>query len=398
MATITEVPVVGGVTGNEAKIQVRTSEAATVKIRYADNASFVGAITTSGVLTAVGSDYTAVITLSSLSDNQQYYYRVLVDGVNQGFTNEFKTFPYSGSFKFAVFADVGNSDNPARAYKSASQDDILFALQIGDMNHADPQTLAAMREMHREMRDPAEVHGVWLNDWILSKMCFSHVWDDHDYGGNDEDKNFAGKVSALQAFGEYYPTYTRPNSAGIWYSFVCGDAEFFMLDSRSQRDPNTDTDDSNKSMLDGDNIANDQKSWLMDGLFNSSKTWKFILSPITFNDDARPNSNDLWRSFGTEAAELKDFIESNNIENVIVICGDLHTGGGIDDGTNSIVDLPEMTVPHTSLSSGNRKNKGTWSEGVTDGARGYGLVEVSANSVTLKAVAANGTVRHSYTL
>ena len=35
-----------------------------------------------------------------------------------------------------------------------------------------------------------------------------------------------------------------------------------MLDLRSQRDVNTDVDDANKSMLDGDNIADSQKEWL----------------------------------------------------------------------------------------------------------------------------------------
>jgi alkaline phosphatase D len=230
-------------------------------------------------------------------------------------------------------------------------------------------------------------------------MALVHVWDDHDYGGNDEDKNFANRSDAWQAFDEYYPTHDRPNAAnGLWHSFVCGEAEFFILDTRSQRDPNSSTDNEDKSMLDGDNITNDQKQWLKDGLKNSTKTWKFIISSVTFNLYARPSSDDLWHSFTTERDELADYLVDESIEDVIVLSADIHTGGGIDDGTNSGLGVTELTVPHTNLPSGNQNNLGTWSEGVTSGARGYALVTVSSTGVTLEAKGQNGSVRHSYTL
>lgn len=291
-----------------------------------------------------------------------HWYRIKVDGNVQSTPNvhKFRTFPSgSATFKFAVFADVAPNDRPADSYSAAQSDGLLFMLELGDMDHRNPSTLSEMRQMHRDMRDTTKDHGGDFIQHLASNMCVSHVFDDHDYGGNDTDKTFAGKAYAIQAFKEYWPCYDHPNSAGIWYSFTCGDAEFFMLDT--QRDPNSDTDDADKSMLDGDNIANDQKDWLKDGLLNSSKTWKFICSTVTTNEDARPNSDDLWRSFGTEAAEIKDFITNNNIDNVIVLTGDLHTGGGIDDGTNGLFGVPEITCAHTNLAGGNSNNLGTWS-------------------------------------
>jgi alkaline phosphatase D len=171
-----------------------------------------------------------------------------------------------------------------------------------------------------------------------------------------------------------------------------------VLDLRSQRDPNTDTDDSDKSMLDGNEIADDQKDWLKDGLSNSTATWKFLISSVTGNPTARLNANDAWRDFSTEREEIQDYIEDNSITGVIMLTGDLHTGGAIDDGTYNGFSLPEMCVPHTNLVDGNIKNVGTWSEGVTTGARGYGLVTVSSGSVVLEVYGANGTLRHSFTL
>lgn len=79
-----------------------------------------------------------------------------------------------------------------------------------------------------------------------------------------------------------------------------------MLDTRSQRDDISDTDDASKSMLDGDNLpTNDQKTWLLDGLKNSTAKWKLVVSSVTANTSARPASNDHWMGgFSNEVAEL----------------------------------------------------------------------------------------------
>jgi alkaline phosphatase D len=401
MATLTKSPIVGGVTSGEAKINCRTDSAADIAIEYAENKNFRNSLVTPAVGSLAANDYAVTIDLVGLGADTAYWYRVLVDGVIQdtGYVQRFRTFP-SGSqaFKFAVFADVAPQDKVAACYQSGKNDGALFALQIGDCDHRNPSALAEMRAMHHDMCDPSKSHGGDFTQHITSKMCVSHVWDDHDYGGNDTDKTFAGRADALKAFEEHWPTYDRPNTDGIWYSFVCGDAEFFMLDTRSQRDPNTAVDDANKSMLDGDSIIDGQKQWLKDGLLASTATWKFLVSTVTANTSARPASTDLWRSFSTERDEIRDFIANNGISNVIVISGDIHTGGAVDDGSNSGLNLPEISVPHTNLNKGNTKNLGTWSEGVTSGSKGYALISVSTTSVTLEAKSETGSVRHSLTL
>ena len=62
------------------------------------------------------------------------------------------------------------------------------------------------------------------------------------------------------------------------------------------------------------------------------------------------------------------------------------------------VEAQSRPVPHTNLQSSNTKNIGTWSEGVTEGAKGYGFVTVTPSSVTLEVLGANGVLRHSLTL
>lgn len=401
-ASMTETPVVGAMTDSSCKIAFRTDAAADVAVEYATNKNFNNSTTTSEVTTSPNDDFTGVIELTGLNYEDVYWYRILVDDVIQstGNVQKFTTFPNgSDDFTFAVFADVANNDRVARAYKEGKNDGALFAMQIGDMNHSNPTTLSAARTLHRDMKNTANSHGSNFAQHITSKMALVRMWDDHDYCGNDTDKNCSYRSDAWKAFDEHWPTYNRPNAgAGLWHSFEIGDAEFFVLDLRSQRDDGNDTDNSSKSMLDGDLISNDQKDWLKSGLSSSTAKWKFIISSVTFNEDARPNSIDLWHSFSTEAGELSDYIADNNIDGVIVISADIHTGGGIDDGTNSLIEQPEVTVPHTNLINGNTNNLGTWSEGVTSGAKGYVMVDVTSTSVTLEVYSHTGSLRRSYTV
>jgi alkaline phosphatase D len=212
---------------------------------------------------------------------------------------------------------------------------------------------------------------------ILDRFAVAHFWDDHDFGTNNSDKNYPDKVMSLEVLKDYFPVY--PVTAhGDWQRFSYGDADFFLLDSRSQRDPSADADDANKSMLDGDELgAGGQYAWLTNGLRDSTARWKFILTPVPFNPTVpKPEA---WMSYRTERQKIIDFVRANNVEGVIMLSGDLHAGG-IDDGTNA--DFPEMLVPSVNTKGClTAPSPGTWSEGVYAGPRdevcgGYGVITV----------------------
>lgn len=405
LTSVSETPVVGAVTTSSAVIRFRADTAGDVAVEYATNRDFINSSVTSEVTVSSATDYTGQIPLSGLSAGTMHWYRLIVDDNVQSssYVQKFSTLPTGTDCKLAVFADVANLDRPTAVYRRGKDNGAVLALQIGDLNHSNPSSLTESRALHRLMKDPTQTHGDAFSDHILTKMGLVHIWDDHDYCGNDEDRFCTSRSSAWQAFKEHWPTYTLPNgSAGLWQSFTCGDAEVFVLDTRSQRDDNTDTDNSSKSMLDGAEIANDQKDWLKSGLLNSTKTWKIVVSSVTANTSARPASTDHWKGgFLTEATELKNYISDQNLTGVVMVSGDLHTGGAVDDGTNSAWGIPELGVAHTNLANGNALNLGTWSEGVTagtNGRNGYGFITISSSSLKLEAKAADGTLRHSLTL
>jgi alkaline phosphatase D len=128
---------------------------------------------------------------------------------------------------------------------------------------------------------------------------------------------------------------------GCWQKFSYGQADFFILDTRSQRDPKDTPDGPNKSLLDGDEFGDEgQWRWLENGLLNSTAKWKFIFSGSPFNPTTK--KRDAWYGYPDERDRLIELIRSNGIQGIVIISGDIHAGG-IDDGTNA--GLPEIVVP-----------------------------------------------------
>jgi alkaline phosphatase D len=406
-AVQTDGPLVGAVTDTSARIFMRTSSRASVAVQYSTDPLLVTFSSTPGIFTDVTADFTMIVKLTGLAPSTKYYYRVTVGGVAQQSSPYpfFTTFPSGSSsqtFDFVVMADLDwlHYRRPAPVYATVAAANPAFILQIGDFDHRDPATIKSMRTMHREVRGyNGFPGGVDFKNNIAGKFPLFHVWDDHDYGVNDGDKTFPGRADAWKAFKEYYPLPDLPNSgAGIWHSFKYAQCEFFMLDLRSQRDRGMDTDGPNKSMLDGDKISNDQKDWLKDGLRNSTAKWKFVISSVPWNPTAKPRPPDAWASYQTERNELLDYIDDNNIEGVIFFSGDLHSGGGIDDGTYS--GLPEVAVPHSNMDHGDSGRLGNWSEGIVSGDLGGGYViahvKKAPDRVTLEVRDVTGALRISW--
>jgi hypothetical protein len=117
------------------------------------------------------------------------------------------------------------------------------------------------------------------------------------------------------------------------------------------------------------------------------------VSGVPFNPTTKPY--DAWGAYGRERQEVLDFIHANAITGVVVISGDLHTGGALDRGVNA--GLPEVSVPHTNLPTTQQSSGvvGKWSEGFVSGVvgGGYTLVTVRADGVVLENRGADGLLR-----
>jgi alkaline phosphatase D len=406
--TLTHGPIVGGVTANDAKVLIRSNKAASVKIFYGTDPSLATGLFTQSISTSSDKAFSSIIPLSNLEPKTLYYLNIFVDDIPQ-FTPpypSFSTFPSPSDptpFKFIILTDFAIQSGAPNIpiFFNAAQEDAQFVFIGGDFDHRNPTTLQQKANMFKSLYDPNAANLKYFVNDILRNMPMMHQWDDHDAGGNDIDKTYPHWDLSKLVFEAAVPSYNLPAGFGIWQFFQYGQVDFFVLDCRSQRDPDTDPDDANKSMLDGNNLGSaGQLEWLKKGLLNSTAKWKIIFSSVITNPTTKVN--DSWGGFQTEWNTLRKFIEDNQIKNIIFISGDLHIGA-IDSGTAS--GFPEMTVPPASSwvsSTAGKTQPGIWSEGIYQRKGlfdpydwGYGVVTVSTNpdKVLLEVKDDNGHVR-----
>ena len=407
---LTHGPVVGGVTGSDANVFVRTDQAATVEVRYGTDPNLLTYSTSQAFATDSASDFTKIIPLADLTPETTYYLDVAVNAVPQLAAPypSFTTFPLSGSarnFSFIVLADfvtIRVLTEPSQTFASAAAENPVFAFIGGDFDHRNPRTLADKRRMFRDLYDPSTPFMSDFVPLILRKMPIIHQWDDHDSGYNNDDKTYPDWNLSQQVFQEYVPSYPLPSvTPGIWQKFSYAQIDCFVLDCRSQRDVATDPDDANKSMLDGNNLgATGELQWLENGLLTSTARWKIIFTSVVTNPSTKPF--DAWGAYQTEWNAVRNFINSNNIQGVVFIAGDLHLEA-IDNGTQA--GFPEMCVAGANSRQTAHQcatgATGTWSEGFYDDTcPGFGLVTVlqDPDRLILQAADENGTIHISYTL
>ena len=219
---------------------------------------------------------------------------------------------------------------------------------------------------------------------MLKVIPTDYVYDDHDWVNDNCDGSYMseGGSNTIAAYQQVFPHYPLPSASnGVWHKFTCGNVDIFMVDNRSQRDPNlnalfwhpalnryvfTANYQDNHSIL-----GEEQMNWLLNELKNSTADWKFISSGTTFNPARRgliemtlllqgsqydpmpdPNTGDLfsmadlaeifidaWTGFPSDIYKLLSTIIDNQIPNIIFLTGDTHYSA-LDDGTNSLI--PEL--------------------------------------------------------
>lgn len=185
---------------------------------------------------------------------------------------------------------------------------------LGDTPYIDNTQLAVNRARHRE----------FLSIPTLAALAASTpvwgTWDDHDFGGNDTDGKVARKSDIRQAFTEYRAqTQFGDGQHGVYTKFRRGPVEVFMIDPRyfSQTEPSP-VDPGKPTCL-----GQTQWQWLLDGLRQSTATFKLLATGMIW-DDKKNGEKDDWETYAHEREALFHFIGANQITGVVLIGGDIH--------------------------------------------------------------------------
>ncbi len=431
-------PWVGGVATTEANAKVRLSRPGLhARLGLTTRSNLTG-LRYFGPAQSSTSHYDVVaFQLSQLAPDTQYYYVVEVNGrLERGKSGQFRTFPPDPkSFSFA-YASCARTASTSDIFDAIRENHPLFYMNIGDFHYLDltNSSIDKFRQAYDlVLTSPQQSR-------LYRSTAFFYVWDDHDYGGNNANKNALSHEAVRMAYREYVPHYPLVTGAGpeaIYQSFNVGRTKFIITDLRSERDSVTNKDDATKSMM-----GARQKEWFKQELLAANGKYPVIFwvstvpwlgqigtnyyrvttndwgylhhTTLTNSPSARTNRDggrargpgggrggtggrggaqtnapsigdqDHWSVFATERREICDFIKENHIQGVAILHGDSHMlaaddGSNGDFATGGGVHIPVMCA--APLDQNPSLKGGPYSQGVyrvreRDGEGGFGFVTV----------------------
>lgn len=370
---------VGGVTPSGAMVKAKTTSGLNARLAVStspalSSPTFFGPVAPSSNI--------VTLTATGLTANTQYYYGIEDNGVlDTTTTGKFKTFPVAGtaaSFTCVVSSCAGTSASADLIATGVSNHAVfdtirnrapLFFAHQGDRSYVnratndvtgfrtDYDTVMSATRQHRLYRDVPTVY----------------VWDDHDFGDNDCDTTAASKPAVSQVFRERIPRYTLPDASttgAIYHSFEVGRILFIVADTRHDKSPSANVDNSSKTLL-----GAAQKTW-MNGILTSSTAKALVwLNGTPWMGLA----GDTWNGYHTEQAELITlFTTTGWIDRMVCVDGDNHqlamdTGAGnltMTGASFPVWTFSSMDSPSSGVST--QYNMGPSSPGIDR----YGTIEV----------------------
>ncbi len=149
------------------------------------------------------------------------------------------------------------------------------------------------------------------------------IWDDHDYGPDNADREFELKEEALRAFRKLWanPGWGTPDTPGIFSKFRVGPVEVFLMDDRYYKYSPQRHDD--VTVKTGKIWGDSQLQWLLEGLKKSSAPVKIIANGTqVISAGIRGEGHN--QEAQHERQQLLDFLAEHRIGGVIFISGDRH--------------------------------------------------------------------------
>ncbi len=349
-----------------------------VNWRMAEDTLFANIVGSGTETVTASTDWTLQVDVNGLSENSWYYYEFEHNGV-RSVMGRTHTAPSGGvdQLRFGVVSCSNYEHGFFNAYKSlAERNDIDAVLHLGDYIYEYEVGGYSSNIAGRTNEPTNEI--VTLDDYrtryshyrldadlqeIHRQYPFIVIWDDHETandswngGASNHSPGSEGpwadrKSAAILANEEWVPM-RKPdpnNVERIYRDFSFGSmADVMMLDTRLYaRDLQNTGVAQNRNLL-----GYEQRQWLYSNLSQSTAKWKVIgqqvmMAPLLFA--GTPVNNDQWDGYPGERDSLLTHLNSNNIDNSVVLTGDIHTSWGNDIRQGSDAVAVEFVV--TSVTS-----------------------------------------------
>lgn len=337
--------------------------------------------------TDVSKDYTIKVDVSGLQPDSWYYYQFEYNGM-KSLIGRTHTLPTGGidSVRLAVISCSDYQNGYFNAYQDlAFRNDIDYVLHLGDYIYEYGASSSLADRNHEPSNEIITIsdyrirHSLYKLDPDLrslhQQLPFIPVWDDHETsndswkgGAENHTEGTEGtwadrKLAGVTAYMEWMPI-RQPNPTDtfrIYRDFNIGNlADIYMLDTRlegrSEQVSNGQQNDPNRYI-----ISPTQFDWLKNKMLNSTAKWQILgqqvmMAPLQIF--GTPVNMDQWDGYNSQRDSLYSFVTNNNIDNMIVLTGDIHTSWANDlplPGYNSTTGANSVGVEFvtTSITSSN---------------------------------------------
>jgi alkaline phosphatase D len=181
----------------------------------------------------------------------------------------------------------------------------------GDNVYCDSADEKVMRQAYADLAAIPE----WQN--FRSRIPIIATWDDHDYGWNDSGAEYPKKHESKEMFLEFFEeplNSPRRFREGVYQSYIYGHGDeslqIILLDLRWFK--------TEKTLL-----GEEQWLWLEDQLQKPARA-RLLMSSIQFISEE--HEWEKWSNLPEEKRRFLDLIDRLQIENLLILSGDMHFG------------------------------------------------------------------------
>ena len=332
---------------------------AQVHWRVATDTAMSQIVDSGSVQTNASRDFCVKVDVQNLQPNRYYYYEFEYMG-QRSIRGRTRTLPVgdTDSIRLAAVSCANYEAGFFNVYNAlAKRNDIDYLLHLGDYiyeyGNGSVSNLRPIEPLHEiiNLVDYRLRYSYYKLDYDLimlhQQYPFICIWDDHETandawrgGAQNHSQGAEGlwedrKSYASQAYYEWLPIRRQDmqDSQRIYRVFRMGDLfQLSMLDTRIQgRDQQNGIDPNpNRSIL-----GQAQFNWFCNNIDTSTALWQIVGQQVSMTKMYAPISlnppigalyrADGWDGYGAERDRLFDTILQKNINNMVVLTGDLHS-------------------------------------------------------------------------
>ncbi len=225
-----------------------------------------------------------------------------------------------------AFGSCNKQYLPQPIWEFVTQNKPDLWIWLGDNIYGDTENMDTLKKKYDLQKSNQEYQKLIRTCPIIG------IWDDHDYGTNDGDKNYPKKAESRDLMLDFLDVSKKApirKREGAYQAYTFGKKEkkvkVILLDGRYFRDELTKDNSKKKRYLPnetGDVLGETQWQWLADQL--SDKSINLYLIGCGIQMIPKDHRFEKWANFPRARQRLFDLLQEKQPKGVILLSGDRH--------------------------------------------------------------------------